>query len=128
MLDWREGRLYEISPKKNARIRPKDVPVALRASLTPDERNRRTNTQIFITDRFDRLFMVVGQLQIAVNGGLVHRKDVEFPLSWYVTHRLCENKALLIEYMSKNSAQNAVDFLSKLEAWRNCPAPEAHTQ
>src|SRR5215216_2218574 len=26
MLDWREGRLYEISPKKRVRIQPTDVP------------------------------------------------------------------------------------------------------
>ena len=34
MLDWEEGRTYEIAPDLKVRILPQDVPVAIEAALT----------------------------------------------------------------------------------------------
>ena len=53
MLDWEEGRTYEIAPGLTVRIFPRDVPLAIEAALRPNEPNR-TETQRFITDRYDR--------------------------------------------------------------------------
>jgi hypothetical protein len=55
MLDWEEGRTYEIAPGTKVHILPADVPAAIEASLRTAGR-QRTETQRFITDRFDRFF------------------------------------------------------------------------
>ena len=72
MLDWEEGRTYEIAPGMRVRILPRDVPVALEASLRTNGR-QRTETQRFITDRYDRFLFLVSQLQAAVRSGLVQK-------------------------------------------------------
>ena len=67
MLDWEEGRDYEIAPGTKVRILPRDVPVAIEAALHA-KGSQRTETQRFITDRYDRFFFTVSQLQAAVLG------------------------------------------------------------
>jgi hypothetical protein len=86
MLDWEEGRTYEISPGTVVRIRPTDVPMAIEASLRKNGR-KRTETQRFITDRYDRFLFAVSQLQSAVRSGLVRKDDVQFLLNWTADHR-----------------------------------------
>ena len=63
MLDWEEGRTYEIAPGMTVRILPKDVPVAIEAALRKSGR-QRTETQRFITDRYDLFLFEVSQLQV----------------------------------------------------------------
>ena len=75
MLDWEEGRTYEIAPGTTVRILPRDVPVAIEASLRANG-PKRTETQRFITDRYDRFLFQVSQLQAAVRSGLVRKDDV----------------------------------------------------
>ena len=90
MLDWEEGRSYEIAPGKTVLILPRDVPVAIEASLRTNG-PQRTETQRFITDRFDRFLFQVSRLQAAVRSGLVRLDDVRFPLNWYVEKRICKH-------------------------------------
>jgi hypothetical protein len=120
MLDWEEGRAYEIAPGTTVRILPTDVPVAIEAALTANGAER-TETQRFITDRFDRFLFQVSQLQTAVRSGLVRADDVRFPLEWYVEKRICRNKKLLLAYMAENSTIESQQFFESLEAWRRCP-------
>ena len=80
MLDWEEGRTYEIAPGTKVRILPSDVAPALEAALQTNG-PKRTETQRFIGDRYDRFFFLVSQLQSAVRSGLVRKDDVQFPLS-----------------------------------------------
>ena len=82
MLDWQEGRTYEIAPGTKVHILPADVAPALEAALQTTG-PKRTETQRFIGDRYDRFLFLVSQLQSAVRSGLVRLDDVEFPLSWY---------------------------------------------
>ena len=119
MLDWEEGRIYEIAPGTKVRILPSDVPVAIEASLRKDG-PPRTETQRFITDRFDRFLFQVSQLQAAVGSGLVRRNDVIFPLNWYVEKRLCKHKKLLLAYIGEYSVREAVQFLESLDSWQRC--------
>ena len=67
MLDWAEGRTYEIAPGRIVRILPTDV---LLRSKRPCETNglKRTETQRFITDRYDR-FLFRGE-SVASGGTL----------------------------------------------------------
>ena len=81
MLDWEEGRTYEIAPGTKVHILPRDVPVAIEAALRANG-PKRTETQRFITDRYDRFLFQVSQLQAAVRSGLVRHEDVRFPLEW----------------------------------------------
>ena len=120
MLDWEEGRNYEIAPGTRVRILPRDVPEALEASLRTKGR-QRTETQRFITDRFDRFLFLVSQLQTAVRSGLVRKDDVKFPLNWYIEKRLCGHKKLLLEYIAENSAAESRQFFESLDAWQRCP-------
>jgi hypothetical protein len=119
MLDWEEGRVYEIAPGTRVRILPPDVPAAIEAALRTDG-PRRTETQRFITDRFDRFLFQVSQLQRAVRSGLVRRDDVTFPLNWYVEKRLCKHKKLLLEYIDANSGVESKQFFESLDAWQRC--------
>ena len=119
MLDWEEGRLYEIAPGMIVRIFPQDVPVAIDASLRANG-PRRTETQRFITDRFDRFLFRVSQLQAAVRSGLVRRDDVTFPLDWYVEKRLCKHKKLLLDYIGEYSVVESKQFFESLDAWQRC--------
>jgi hypothetical protein len=119
MLDWEEGRTYEIAPSVTVRILPHDVPVAIEASLRANG-PRRTETQRFITDRYDRFLFQVSQLQAAVRSGLVRKEDVRFPLEWYVEKRLCGNKKLLLSYMAEYSTIESQQFFESLEAWQRC--------
>ena len=121
MLDWEEGRTYEIAPGTTVRILPKDVPVAIEAALRKNGR-QRTETQRFITDRYDRFLFGVSQLQTAVHSGLVRKDDVKFPLNWYVEKRLCSHRKLLLEYIAENSADESKQFFESLDAWQRCPA------
>ena len=73
MLDFVEGRTYEIGPDTKVHIRPTDVAPALEAAIRATRR-QRTETQRFITDRYDRLFFLVSQLEAAVRSGLVEEK------------------------------------------------------
>jgi hypothetical protein len=119
MLDWEEGRDYEISPGAKVHILPRDVPLAIEASLRADG-PKRTETQRFITDRYDRFFFRVSQLQSAVRSGLVRHDDVRFPLEWYVEKRMCRHKKLLLAYMAENSTIESKEFFESLDAWRRC--------
>ena len=121
MLDWEEGRTYEIVPGTIVRIVPTDVPVAIEAALRKNGR-RRTETQRFITDRYDRFLFDLSQLQSAVRSGLVRKDDVQFPLNWYVEKRLCPHRKLLLEYIAENSADEAKQFFESLDAWQRCSA------
>jgi hypothetical protein len=119
MLDWEEGRTYEIAPGTKVRILPADVAPALEASLKTNGA-QRTETQRFIGDRYDRFFFLVSQLQAAVRSGLVREDDVQFPLSWYVEKRLCGHKNLLLAYIAVNSAPESAQYFESLDAWRRC--------
>jgi len=118
MLDWEEGRTYEIAPGTMVRILPRDFPEAIEASLRT--KGRRTETQRFITDRFDRFLFLVSQLQAAVRSGLVRKDDVTFPLDWYVEKRLCGHKKLLLEYIDEYSTAESRQFFESLDAWQQC--------
>ena len=78
MLDWEEGRTYEVAPGTIVRILPTDVPVAIEASLRKNGR-RRTEPQRFITDRYDLFLFQVSQLQGAVRSGLVRQGRCPVP-------------------------------------------------
>ena len=119
MLDWEEGRDYEIAPGTTVRILPHDVPVAIEAALRANG-PKRTETQRFITDRYDRFLFQVSQLQAAVRSGLVRHEDVRFPLEWYVEKRICPHKKLLLAYMAENSTIESKQFFESLDAWRRC--------
>jgi hypothetical protein len=119
MLDWEEGRSYEIAQGSKVLIVPRDVPAAIEAALRKDG-PKRTETQRFITDRFDRFLFQVSQLQAAVGSGLVRKDDVKFPLNWYVEKRLCTHKKLLLEYIAQNSVAESRQFLESLDAWQQC--------
>ena len=119
MLDWEEGRTYEIAPGTNVHILPADIPVAIEASLRTNGR-KRTETQRFITDRYDRFLFDVSQLQSAVRSGLVRKDDVQFPLNWYVEKRLCPHKKLLLAYIAENSTIESKQFFESLDAWQRC--------
>ena len=121
MLDWPEGRIYEIAPDTKVRILPSEVPVAIEAALRT-KGPQRTATQRFITDRLDRFLFMISQMQAAVRSGLVRLEDVTFPLSWYVEKRLCRQKKLLLEYIAENSMVESNQFLESLEAWQKCPS------
>ena len=120
MLDFAEGRTYEIGPDTKVLIRPADVLLTLKNATS--ERAERTETQRFIIDRYDRLFFVVSQLQVAVRSGLVRKGDVAFPLSWYVEKRLCRHKQVLLDYMKENAAPETIDFFASLDSWARCSA------
>ncbi len=119
MLDWEEGRNYEIAPGTKVRILPRDVPVAIEAALRANG-PKRTETQRFITDRYDRFLFQVSQLQAAVRSGLVRQDDVRFPLEWYVEKRICRHKKLLLAYMAENSTIESTQFFESLDAWQRC--------
>ena len=119
MLDWKEGRIYEIAPGINVRILPGDVGPALEAALRT-EGPKRTETQRFIGDRYDRFLFLVGQLQAAVRSGLVRKADIEFPLSWYVEKRLCGHRKLLLAYIAVNNTPYAAQYFESLDAWQRC--------
>ncbi len=121
MLDWPEGRIYEIAPGTKVRILPSDVPAAIEASLRTNG-PERTETQRFITDRLDRFLFLVSQLQAAVRSGLVRLPDVVFPLNWYVEKRLCSHKPLLLDYIAENSMVESRQFFESLEPWQKCPS------
>ena len=120
MLDWAEGRTYEIAPGTKVRILPADVAPALEAALQTHG-PQRTETQRFIGDRYDRFLFLVSQLQTAVRSGLVRKDDVQFPLSWYVEKRLCGHKKLLLAYIAANSVPESAQYFESLEAWQRCP-------
>ena len=46
MLDWEEGRDYEVAPGRTVRILPRDVPAAIEASLRPEGPKRSGHTTI----------------------------------------------------------------------------------
>ena len=119
MLDWAEGRIYEIAPGTKVRILPADVAPALAAALQTNG-PKRTETQRFIGDRYDRFLFLVSQLQTAVRSGLVRKDDVQFPLSWYVEKRLCGHKKLLLAYIAVNSTPESAQYFESLEAWQRC--------
>jgi hypothetical protein len=119
MLDWEEGRTYEIAPGTKVRIVPRDVPVALEAALRVNGA-RRTGTQRFITDRYDRFLFQGSQLQTAVRSGLMRQDHVRFPLEWYVENRLCPHKKVLLAYIAENSTIESRQFFESLDAWRRC--------
>jgi hypothetical protein len=119
MLDFVEGRTYEIGPDTKVLIRPTEVAPALEATIRATERPR-TETQRFITERYDRLFFLVSQLEAAVRTGLVRREDVRFPLSWYIEKRFCKHKKLILDYIAENSADEARQFFESLDAWQRC--------
>ncbi len=119
MLDWKEGRIYEIAPGTSVRILPGDVGPALEAALRT-EGPKRTETQRFVGDRYDRFLFLVSQLQAAVRSGLVRKEDIEFPLSWYVEKRLCGHRKLLLAYIAINSTPLAAQYFESLDAWQRC--------
>ncbi|HEY8172963.1 MAG TPA: hypothetical protein VIH21_07730 [Dehalococcoidia bacterium] len=125
MLDWQEGRIYEIAPGVKVRILPTDVAPALEAALQTDGA-KRTETQRFIGDRYDRFFFTVSQLQAAIRSGLVRKDDAQFPLSWYVEKRLCQHRKLILAYIAANSTPESAQYFESLKAWQQCPSGDAY--
>ena len=123
MLDWPGGRRYELPSKQRVVIYPHEIPAALWASISSSSQRHLDPRTGFIGDRYDRFFMVVGQLQIAVRSGLVNANDIQFPIDWYVRNRLCWYKPLLELYMDANSSSDDRDFFASMEAWKQCPVP-----
>jgi hypothetical protein len=119
MLDWEEGRDYEVTPGTREHILPRNVPPAIEASLRANGPTR-TETQRFITDRFWPLSVPSESLQAAVRLGLVRKEDVRFPLEWYVEKRICRHKKLLLAYMAENSTIESKEFFESLDAWQRC--------
>jgi hypothetical protein len=119
MLDWQEGRIYEISPGQMVRILPTDVVPALEAALQTTG-PKRTETQRFIGDRYDRFFFLVSQLQTSIRSGLVRKDDAQFPLSWYVEKRLCRHRKLILAYIAANSTPESAQYFESLESWQRC--------
>jgi hypothetical protein len=119
MLDFPEGRTYELVPGKRELIRPEEVVSALENAIS-EKAAQLTETQRFIVDRYDRLFFMVSQLQVAIRSGLVRKDDVKFPLSWYVEKRLCKRKRLLLDYMRETAAPETTDFFDSVDAWKRC--------
>jgi len=118
MLDWQEGRTFELAKgRKPERILPRDVVAALTNAAEAREPSEKER---YIVDRFDRLFLLVSQLESAARSDLVKRDDVRFPLSWYVTYRFCRQKKLLTAYMTKYSAPETLHFFESLEEWKKC--------
>ncbi len=114
MMDWEdEGREYEINGQKE-----KVNAAAVYAAL---EKNESTDKDRYIIDRLDRAFFLVSQLESAVRSELVKIEDVRFPLSWYAAKRLCPRKQLFEAYIKENAAPETLQFLQRLDEWRNCP-------
>ena len=118
MLDWEEGRTYEIAPGTVVRIVPTDVPAAIEASLRKNGR-KRTETQRFILTNMTA-FCSTSVSCSRRYVGPVRRDDVQFPLNWYVEKRLCPHRRLLLAYIAENSAVESKQFLESLDAWQRC--------
>jgi len=113
MLDWEDqGREFEIKKEVKEVIKREDIDKALAA-----EGRTFTDKEVFIRDRFDRLFFLVGQLESAVKSNLVKIGDVRFPLSWYARHRMSERKELFENYMVKFSPPETLKFFRGLKEW-----------
>ena len=93
MLDWEEGRIYEITPGTRVQIfssrrgsRTGSVPLSGMAARA------RTHSGSSLTDITASLIpgkSICG----GVSSGLVRKEDVRFPLSWYLEKRLCGHRA-----------------------------------
>ena len=113
MMDWEdEGREYKINDKK--------VKINVAAVYAALEKAESTDKDRHIIDRLDRTFFLVSQLESAVRSDLVRVEDVKFPLSWYAAKRMCPRKKLFENYMKENSAPETLQFLQRLDEWRNC--------
>ena len=93
------------------------------ASWDAERARQRTETQRFITDRYD-LLSVPGE---SVAGrryapAWYSKDDVQFPLNWYVEKRLCPHRKLLLAYIAENSTVESKQFFESLDAWQRCPA------
>ena len=116
MLDWEDrGREFEIKEGQKEVIKASDVYKALEL-----EKKDFTDKDVFIRDRFDRIFFLVGQLRSAVRSHLVKLEDVRFPLTWYTVNRMCQRKQLFETYMKEFSPSEALEFFRSLEEWNNC--------
>jgi hypothetical protein len=49
-----------------------------------------------------------------------------FPLTWYAAKRLCPRKKLFEDYIRENAAPETLQFLQRLEEWRNCQGAAAN--
>ena len=120
MLDWEEGRTYEIAPGMTVRILPRDVPVAIEAALRANG-PKRTETQRFITDRYDR-FLFRGE-SVASGGTLgpgAKGRCHGFRSSGTSRNGLCRHKKLLLAYIAEYSTIESKQFFESLDAWQRC--------
>ena len=119
MLDWEEGRTYEIASGMIVRILPRRCSCGHRAALRANG-PKRTETQRFITDRFDCFLFEVSQLQARYAPAWYARRC---PVSahWYVEKRLCPHKKLLLAYIAENSTIQSKQFFESLHASQRCP-------
>ena len=115
MLDWEDrGREFKIKEGQTETIKVDDVYKALNV-----EENVFTDKDVFIRDRFDRVFFLVGQLRSAVRANLVKIEDVRFPLTWYVANRMNKQKLLFETYMTRFSPPEALEFFRALKEWNS---------
>lgn len=113
MMDWDdEGREYEINGNKEL-ISSRTVYEALENPVSDAKAK-------YIVDRFDRSLFLISQLEIAVRSSLVKIEDVRYPLSWYVSHRMCNKKSLFEDYMKENAAAETLQFFERLTEWHEC--------
>lgn len=113
MMDWDDdGREYEINGNKEL-INAQTVFDALENPVSDAKAK-------YIVDRFDRSLFLISQLEIAVRSSLVRVEDVRYPLSWYVSHRMCAKKSLFEDYMKENAAAETLQFFERLDEWHQC--------
>jgi len=114
----KERRKFEIRKGRKTVVNANDVYCAL--SKNDDPEKSFSDKDVFIRDRFDRVFFLVSQLESARRSDLVRLDDIKFPLNWYVRERFCPRKALFDEYMKQYSAPEAIHFIHSLPEWNNC--------
>lgn len=113
MMDWDdEGREYEINGQKEL-VNAQTVFNALEHPVSDAKAK-------YIVDRFDRSLFLISQMEIAVRSSLVKIEDVRYPLSWYVSHRICAKKSLFEHYMKENAAAETLQFFQRLDEWNQC--------
>ena len=119
MLDWEEGRDYQITPGTSSAYPPTGRSVAIEAALANERAKAHGDPALH--HRQIRPLSVPGE-SVAGRGTLRAgtKDDVRFPLNWYVEKRLCPHKKLLLAYIAENSADESRQFFESLDAWQRC--------
>lgn len=117
MLDWLQGRDYEIKPGRHEFINEECVLTTFKSAIKMD-RKQFEPYEVYILESFDELFCYFEHIQHFANRKLIVIEDISDYFVHCINH-LSRHPDIFHEYLRRFHYNLALEFLDNFKKWRH---------